>query len=458
MKILSSKKYRIFIQMGFLILVTVASFLHQKVGGGPEGVASIHAICPFGGLESFYSFFINGSFIKKTYYSNLVLIGGTTFITIFFGRIFCGWICALGTLQDIFGKIGLNIFKKRRQVPESMDKPLRIIKYFVFVGILYFTWRTGELVISTMDPFAAYSHIPAGIEEVMGEYIIGFSILLLMLFSSLMYDRLFCRYLCPLGAYYAVINRISIFKINRREDLCIECDKCNKICPAAIDISHKESVAKAECFSCMECVSACPTKEKSLETSSGKKIINFKNVGILGVAVFIMIVFLTKITGIYSTNPNSLKDILNGNPSNIRGWMSISDVSEGFDIPKVEIYNALGVSPQELPDDMSIKDSEAHLENQGIDFNHDKVGETVGQILGKKGLKVEKSPVTFSFRGHMTITEISSITGLSPEDVIEKLELPEDIPVDRPLKEMGEEYNYDIGVIKSKAEKDLISN
>lgn len=452
------KKSRILIQLVFLIFVTTMAILHQKVGGGPKGITSTHTICPFGGLESLYSFFTQGSFIKKTYYSNLVLLGGTTLTTILFGRIFCGWICALGTLQDLFGKIGVNIFKKRRQVPKCIDRPLRMVKYIVFIGILYFTWKTGELVISHFDPFVAYSHIPAGIGELTDEYIIGFIVLISMLFASFFYDRLFCRYLCPLGAYYAIINRLSIFRINRREGLCIDCGKCNKVCPAALDISDKDSVAKPECFSCMECVAACPTREKSLETFFGKKIVNFKNIGILGVGTFIIIIFLTKVTGIYITKPNSVKGILRGNPSNIRGWMSINDISEGFDIPKMEIYRALRVTPQELPEDMSMKNSEAHLESQGIEFDHDMVGETVGSILEEKGIEVNDSTLVFELRGHMTISEIASATGFSIKEVVEKLELPEDIPVDKPLKEMSEEYGYDMGTLKSKAEKNLILN
>lgn len=457
MKILSSKKSRILIQTAFLIFVTIVSVLHLKFGGGPSGVASIHAICPFGGLESLHSFFLKGEFIKKTYYSNLVLFGGTTFIVIFLGRIFCGWICALGTLQDIFGKIGYKFLKKRHSVPEFMDRPLRKLKYIIFIGILYLTWKTGTLVINSLDPFAAYSHISAGTEDLLGEYLIGFIILVAMLLASLFYDRLFCRYLCPLGAYYAFLNKFSKFKIIRKDDICIQCGKCDRICPAEIQISKESSVAKTECFSCMECVNICPTKEKSLEPILIGKSLNFRSIGGLGVGVFLFIVLLTKLTGIYSTTPDSIKSVLNGDPANIRGWMSIKEISEGFGIPEAKLYEALGISPEQLPDNITIKESEEHLKKMEINFNHDQIGIVVAEILGKAERKNSEDQVkVFTFRGHMTISEISSETGFSENEVIEKLELPQDIPVNRPLKDMTSEYGYEMGELKSKAEKHFI--
>lgn len=378
------KKIRLGIQLGILFLVTMAGILHQKIGGGPNGVASIHALCPFGGIESFYSLVTRGTFIKKTFYSNIILVGGSTFLVITLGRIFCGWICALGTLQDIFGKIGMRSFKKRYQLPKSLDGILRYLKYIVLVGIIYFTWKTGQLVISSIDPFVAYSHLTAGWEELLNEYLIGFGILLAMLLSSLFYDRLFCRYLCPLGAYYAIMGRFSLLKIERDKDLCMNCKKCDRECPAALDISSVNKINKGECISCMNCVEVCPTAKKSLEIGIMKKKFSGGKLGIIGVTIFFGIILITKGLGIYQTTPESLAGIFKGDPGNIRGWMSIEEVAQGFDIPLKKFYKELGVSMEDLPPETTIKSSEEVLKSAGIDFDHDKIDEIIIPLLKER--------------------------------------------------------------------------
>lgn len=379
------KKVRLAVQLGILFFVTMAGILHQKLGGGPNGTASIHALCPFGGIESFYSLVTSGNFIKKTFYSNIILVGGSTFLVLTLGRIFCGWICALGTLQDIFGKIGIKLFKKRYRVPKSLDSVLRYLKYIVLIGIIYFTWKTGQLVISSMDPFVAYSHLTAGWEELLKEYLLGFGILMAMLLSSLFYDRLFCRYLCPLGAYYAILGRFSLLKIERDKNTCVNCTKCDRGCPVGLDIASVNTVDRGECISCMNCVEVCPTAKKSLEVNLMKKKISGGKLGIIGVAIFFGIVLITKGLGIYQTMPQSLAGILKGNPDNIRGWMSIQEVAQGFDIPLKKFYKELGVSMEELPPKTTIKSSEEVLKSAGIDFDHDKIDEIIIPLLKGRG-------------------------------------------------------------------------
>lgn len=378
------RKIRLGIQVIILILVTVAGILHQEIGGGPDGVASIHAFCPFGGVESFYSLVTRGEFIKKTFYSNIILVGGSTFLVIILGRIFCGWICALGTLQDIFGKIGLKLLKKRYYIPKSLDSILRYLKYLILVVIIYFTWKTGQLVIGSIDPFVAYSHLTAGWEELLNEYLIGLGILIAMLLSSLFYDRLFCRYLCPLGAYYAIIGRFSLLKIKRNKNICVDCKKCDRECPVGLETSSVETVNKGECISCMTCIESCPTVKKSLEVNIMKKKFNGGKLGVIGVTIFFGIVLITKGMGLYQTTPGSLDGIFKGNPKNIRGWMSIEDVAHGFNIPLKKFYKELGVSMEDLPPETTIKSSEEVLKSVGIDFDHDKIDEIIIPILKER--------------------------------------------------------------------------
>jgi len=67
--------------------------------------------------------------------------------------------------------------------------------------------------------------------------------------------RLFCRFLCPLGALYGLFNKISVFGIRLDRSKCIDCGKCISHCK--VDIRH---VGDRECVSCGECIDVCPTQ------------------------------------------------------------------------------------------------------------------------------------------------------------------------------------------------------
>ncbi len=446
------------VQMGVLLFVTMTGILHQRIGGGIDGVASVHALCPFGALESFYSLVTKGEFIKKVFYSNIVFAVGTTALTLIFGRIFCGWICALGTLQDLFGRLGMKIFKRRYSIPKGWDASLRYMKYVVLLGIIYFTWRTGQLVINSMDPFVAYNHIAAGMEELLKEYAVGFGILVAMLLSSLFYERLFCRYLCPLGAYYSIVGRFSFFKIKRKKSSCVDCKRCDKSCPAALDISSSERAdSRGECLSCMNCVEVCPTVKKSLEVSVSGKGISGRRAGLSGVGLFFGVIIITKVMGIYQTSPSTLEGVLRGNPDNIRGWMSIEQIAEGFDVPLERLYRELGTTMEKLPPETTIKNSEKVLEAAGIEFDHDQIGEVVAALTSKKLEKGEEGRLkeSVTLRGRMTLAEVSDYTGLSFQEIVEALEITGKVSPEDTLKEVAAEQGVEVSEMRERLNRGI---
>lgn len=379
--------FRLISQIFFLILVTIAGFRHQILGGGPAGSPPVDSICPFGAIESLYKLLATGQFIEKIDWSATVLLIGAIISTILLGRYFCGWICALGTMQELFGKLGLKIFKRRFEVNTKLDKVLRYLKYLLLVIILFFTWKTGTLVIRPYDPFAAYSHIPAGFEELWSGFAIGLIILVVSLIASMFYDRFFCKYACPLGAFLGIISKISLFKIKRENSTCIHCNLCTRSCPVNIEVSNINQVDSAECISCLECVSGCPTNKGTLKTHIKNRAIKPLTIAILGVLIYLGTASIGHLTGYWTTNKTLEEIATTGDkldPENIKGFMTLKEISEIYKIDINLLYSELKISKEKVPENTRIKKISELLGPSDNKVDEEVVRETVAKILENK--------------------------------------------------------------------------
>lgn len=72
-----------------------------------------------------------------------------------------------------------------------------------------------------------------------------------------MFYRPFCKWLCPLGAFYALLNKVSLFQMRVDTHKCVSCGACAKACKMDVDITKTPN--HAECIRCGMCMKACPT-------------------------------------------------------------------------------------------------------------------------------------------------------------------------------------------------------
>ncbi|MGH4052662.1 MAG: 4Fe-4S binding protein [Clostridium sp.] len=336
----------------FLIMVTREAYLHQVLGG--RVAPSIHALCPYGALETFYSLIFGGTFLQKIFSGTMVLLGITLVLALIFRRSFCGLICPFGALQEFFGIIGKKIFHKRFIMPIAIDKPLRYLKYVVLVVTIYFAWKIAGLWMDPYDPWAAYGHITAGYESLVTEYLIGTITLVIILVGSMLYDRFFCKYICPMGAVYGIVSKISPSKIVRDKDKCINCNLCSKSCPMNIDVAKADSVTSTECISCQACVLSCP-KSGALEYKIGEKTLKTLTVIIFVLGIFFMGVFISKTVGVFEVFPKQITAESKINVDDIKGYMTIKDVSIGTNIELKEVYKKLEI-PETVPESTKLKE------------------------------------------------------------------------------------------------------
>ena len=130
-----NRRIRTIIQVVFLVLIALIAVNHTLEESGKAipviGSASLHAVCPFGGVVSIYQYAVDGTFVKKTHESSFILMIIVAALAVAFGPVFCGWICPFGTVQEFFGKIGKKLFKKKYNnfIPYKFDKWLRYLRY-----------------------------------------------------------------------------------------------------------------------------------------------------------------------------------------------------------------------------------------------------------------------------------------------------------------------------------------
>lgn len=264
MKKSKARRLRRIVQLGFFTLVALIAINHTLVEYGIEipilGSASLHALCPFGGVVSIYQVATGGGFVQKIHESSWILMWIGFGIALFLGPVFCGWICPFGTFQEWLGRIGKKLFKKRynRFVPPRLDAVLRYLRYLVLAAVVYNTAVTGVLMFANMDPYFALFNAWTGEVAITAFVVLGVVMLL-----SLFVERPFCKYACPYGAVLGLFNLVRIFPIRRNAETCIDCGLCDKHCPMNINVSGKTVIRHHQCISCLECTSevACPVKE-----------------------------------------------------------------------------------------------------------------------------------------------------------------------------------------------------
>jgi len=337
-----------------LIGITVLGYLHQTLAvNKPQGV---DALCPFGGLETLASFITSGVIIRKIATSSLVLLGAVLAVAFVFRRSFCGQICPLGALQEGFGAIGRKLMGgKRLTMPSRLDRPARWFKYLVLIGFLSITWATGTLVIRSYDPWVAYMHITSA--EI-AEYAFGFGVLAASVVGSMLYDRFFCKYACPMGAFLGLISKVSLFKVRRNPETCIDCKLCDKACPVNITVSEQNVIDSPECINCNECVTACPVKDTMTVATKGGTRLSPLAMTATVVAIFTAVVLLGSVTGDFSlTKPSLAREAgvsQGGNGTGggenalidtglIRGSTTWREITEATGIPAETITAVFGV-------------------------------------------------------------------------------------------------------------------
>ena len=287
------------LQWGVLVALAAFLLIPGKNPANPE------AYCPMGGLQALATFFVRGSLPCSMSMVQIVMGIVLAAAVVLFSKLFCGYICPLGTVQDLLVKLRNVIGWQGIEIKNGSiaDKVLRVIKYALLFWIFYMTATASELFCKNLDPYYA---VATGFK---GEITLWMSIVTvaLVLICGFFINMFWCKYLCPLGAisnslkfwvwivvlaaaYYVLglvgVNvpwwallaafcvagylleilcgkpKLQVLHIMKYDAKCTHCGICNKHCPYGIDIANCKTgaVNAVDCTLCGECTAVCPTE------------------------------------------------------------------------------------------------------------------------------------------------------------------------------------------------------
>jgi polyferredoxin len=223
--------------------------------------------CPIGAFQNSMAT-VRPSLAAGKYHLGLYVIGLLGMIGSVVGRMPCGWVCPFGFLQEMIYKIP---FKKLRMP--------KILTYGKFIALVLFVCLLPLVLVDKFGFgetwFCKYicpaGTLEAGIPVILLQpqlkeqigllFYFKLAILGIIMIAMLAFKRPFCRALCPLGAFYSLFNKVSLFRMDINLDTCLECDECQRVCPT--DIRMYEDPNDSDCIRCLECARVCKTSSIS---------------------------------------------------------------------------------------------------------------------------------------------------------------------------------------------------
>ncbi len=179
------------------------------------------------------------------------------------GRAVCGWLCPFGLIQELIHRIPSPKLR--------LKKIFLYIKYLVLVVFVFILPVTVTNYMGMGKPAFCQYICPAGtlqggipllgtheeLRRTIGAlFSLKMAILILTVIGCIFIYRFFCRTLCPLGAIYGIMNKVSLCHLEVDQDLCVNCGKCKNICKMEVDPVRAPD--SAECIRCGACAQACP--------------------------------------------------------------------------------------------------------------------------------------------------------------------------------------------------------
>ena len=197
----------------------------------------------------------------------------TVVLTIIFGRFFCGWVCPFGSIHHFTGFLGNRKKNTAQKIRLNEYRHAQHIKYLVliaFLGLAAFPSVAATLQSGLLDPIPLATRsfnlvlLPiadrfTNIVSVEARFYEGasfiFAVFAAAVLLNLFIPRFYCRFLCPLGALFGIIDRFAIWRIGKKQSECINCRLCQRACEGGCEPAG--NIRISECVLCFNCLDDC---------------------------------------------------------------------------------------------------------------------------------------------------------------------------------------------------------
>ena len=250
------KKYRFLIlrrltQITIMFLYIAANVWGWKILEGNLSASKVLDTVPLSDPYAVLQIFAAGSLVGTNALIGAVIV--TIFYMLIGGRAFCSWVCPVNMVTDLAN------FIRRKGGFDKVEK-----KWWASRNIRY--WAMGlSFIISFLLGTAAFEIVsPVSMTHRGLVFGMGFgwaAILTIFLFDLFVLKNGWCGHICPLGGFYSLIGRFSLFRVKHNQPNCTLCMKCKEVCPekeVLFMIGKKSlSVNMGECTLCGRCVEVC---------------------------------------------------------------------------------------------------------------------------------------------------------------------------------------------------------
>lgn len=298
------------VQLAFLLFILYVGiqffrfYLHfSSMGEMPyvDRPSSVEGFLPISALVALKVWVTTGEF-DIIHPAGLLLLTFLLISGLLFRRIFCSWMCPVGTVSEWIGMLGKKIFGKNYDIPRWITwilYPLKYLLLFFFAKMIIFNMPVEAAKAFLYSPYNQISDVKM-LKFFLEISTFSFRVIVVLIFLSIFFKNFWCRFLCPYGALIGLSSLFNLTRITRDKNTCISCNQCTRVCPQRIKVSEKKAVLTPECTSCMQCVEACPVKD-TLTMKVGPKKVNKWVIPVAFFSSFFLMFIVAKLTGHWDT-------------------------------------------------------------------------------------------------------------------------------------------------------------
>lgn len=289
------------IVIGYQFYVFVRAAQTMEHGDLPFRPPGVEGWLPISGLMGLIDW-IGSGYLNTVHPAATVLLLAFLAVSLLLRKSFCSWLCPVGFISDLLANLGRKMFGRNFRLPRVVDVTLMSLKYLL---LAFFLWAFYTMGLQGIAAFieSPYNQI-ADVKMLLFFAEIGTVaavVLIVLAVGSVFVHGFWCRYLCPYGALLGFVSWLSPVKVRRNPASCIDCGKCDKICPSRLPVMIKQNIISVECTGCMECVEICPVKD-TLHMGTKRRKPQPRTVAIAVVAVFLLFVAGAKMFGVWQTS------------------------------------------------------------------------------------------------------------------------------------------------------------